>query len=103
VDSAQRHPTARHSLQFAVNIWQRFQMPARGRKGAQRILPQRPTYGAPSCFGERLHRLSRMRLVLRFGVWEVLTCETCFQGSLFIVTIGAVHLRPDILTPTAAE
>ena len=36
-------------LQFAVNIWQRFQMPAHGRKGPQRILPRRPTYGAPSC------------------------------------------------------
>jgi hypothetical protein len=40
---------ARHSLQFAVNIWQRFQMPAHGRKGPQQILPRRPTYGAPSC------------------------------------------------------
>ena len=29
---AQRHPTPT-SLQFAVNIWQRFQMPAHGRKG----------------------------------------------------------------------
>jgi hypothetical protein len=39
---------ARHSLQFAVNIWQRFQMPAHGRKGPQQILPWRPTYGAPA-------------------------------------------------------
>jgi hypothetical protein len=31
-----------------VNIWQRFQMPAHGRKGQQQILPWRPTYGAPA-------------------------------------------------------
>jgi hypothetical protein len=30
---------ARHSLQFAVNIWPRFQMPTHGRKGPQQILP----------------------------------------------------------------
>jgi hypothetical protein len=39
-----------HSLQFAVNIWQRFQMPAHGRKG-RRIPPRRPTYGNPAAAG----------------------------------------------------
>jgi hypothetical protein len=48
-------------LQFAVNIWQRFQMPAHGRKGPQQILPRRPTGGAPSCAGRYNMDTARIR------------------------------------------
>jgi hypothetical protein len=82
-----------------VNIWQRFQMPAHGRKGPQQILPWRPTYGAPASSCDIVRRsVSSTEVSVSAGGTRSLffARHAGHAASLILVAIAPQQLRPHL-------